>query len=65
MDRVAIKGNGSLEYSKKIFQYFSNYTVKGVHDIDNFTQEAYYFIEGNKIAYSYNIPKNHIVITLD
>jgi hypothetical protein len=57
--KVAIKGDGTKEYSKVIFQYFSSHTIKGLHDVDSFEQEAYYFIENNELVFSLNLPEGY------
>jgi len=62
--KVAIKGDGTKEYSKVIFQYFSSHTIKGLHDVDSFEQEAYYFIENNELVFSLNLPEGYKEITL-
>ncbi len=62
--KVAIKGDGTEEYSKVIFQYFSSHTIKGLHDVDSFEQEAYYFIENNELVFSLNLPEGYTEISL-
>lgn len=62
--KVAIKGDGTKEYSKVIFQYFSSHTIKGLHDVDSFEQEDYYFIENNELVFSLNLPEGYTEITL-
>lgn len=62
--KIAIKGDGTEEYSKVIFQYFSSHTIKGLHDIYSFEQEDYYFIENNKLVFSLNLPEGYTEVSL-
>lgn len=62
--KVAIKGDGTEEYSKAIFQYFGKHTIKGQHDIGSFVCEVYYYIENDNIVFCPFLPKGYTEVSL-
>lgn len=62
--KVAIKGDCTYDYSKKIFQYFKSHTIKGQHDVDSFLEDVYYYIEKGNIVFSPFLPEGYTEISL-
>lgn len=62
--KVAIKGDCTYDYSKKIFQYFKSHTIKGQHDVDSFLEDVYYYIEKGNIVFLHFLPEGYTEISL-
>lgn len=63
--KIAIKGDGTEEYGKKIVEYFEKLGGINVANIECIKKSSYYFVNiYNEIYWAYEIPKGYTKISL-
>jgi len=63
--KVAIKGDGTEEYGKKIIEYFTSFGCTNNNEFSCYDEDFYYFMnEENNLWWEFNLPEGYTEISL-